>query len=1171
MVVTALIRSECPADEALLHLLQAQGVSRVFRGFTDDELCTLSPVFAIVAFDTAELVCEAGEPYTWAGLVISGSVGGHRAGSVIGEASLFTTAVCDTELIADEPGLLACTTLPQVTELAVAHAALALRLLKCFASAAHYRAMGFGSSIVDTAAAERLGADDSAIHALLVEPKPPASSAAHNTRHLLLLREWSRAVVHALGWREGEVRELTALFTLSRFERHDRLERAGQPSRELGLVLHGVLSASGPLGDSLILPGGYFGAHAWGVAPEGLQLRVASEEAVVARAPLAAIEPLLALRPCLMAELLSDLVRQQYAAAALVARATALHGSLAGVDRVLELATGPPPAVRALEAASAAFKGRAPLHPDPSGYDGDGVSAASFMRARDNPARRSADGAGTAAASASAAEPAGGGELAEARDFASAALARPNGALSLLGSPELWGAFLRPRLLRTQPPALSPRSAARQAVTSRLRGGNGGAAAPTTHAEPTDAGADGASAATAAEAGGVDAAAPTADAPADGGAARLWMGRHAKLRAQLLAKRTEIDQLDRDLESERVRSAAHAQLLDGARAERAAAVRDASILRLQLELATALPGGGEEAPEAELRAALAAAEQLAAAADASLVDARLELSRTERELERTAERLAAGERAHVEAARAAGYLLVSLRRQLISEASARAESTAELRATADKLRRSQADVAALVERLRETGEQKETVERRHLALTQRFLELEREADSLRAPPQPPQLPPPHGADAALAAAPGASRAARAADARRACPAPPPAPPAAHGAPPLQSASWASVGEPAAGGSVSGGGGGGGALRWQGGGSELEGLHAHSQLYADTSLLVGTRPAPCAASGLHCAFASAVVWAPPSLPPSLAPSHSRAQALPPTHTPRTPMLRPLARRRRRRSPRRTTGCSCAPPRSSSSSPTRWPACRPRTTRRERRRARSSTTRRATHRVRPSRRASRGTSPRWPTRPRRAPARSRPLSACVSAPARRWPSCSPSRRPQASRPSSRRRSSRTRAPSARWPSSCASSRRSRPAARTLPARRARPSRARPRRPRRSRRRPRRRSSRASAMRGWTRARRPYSQARARSGLRCSSSRASSSARPRRPLRSPRRAWCSRPPRRRARPSSRASRARRLARCLARCHAPSSRSRRARRTSARVPSAARAAAGLRARARC
>ena len=405
-LVTALVRSECSPDEAFWHLMQVQGVSRCFNGFADEELQLLTGCFALVAFGEGEVVFEEGEPYTWAGVVVSGVVceqdgaAAYRAGDVIGEASLFTTTVCEAQHVGHVAGLIACTTLAQIGELAAARPALSLKLLKAFAEAAFFHAMGFGRAAFGVAAP--------AAAAPVAAPVPDAEAGAAlllADRNAPLLREWARGAVETLGWYEEDVRELAGRMRLSRLEKHERLERVGRPRHEFGLVLRGALAIEGPQGEVLCAPGGYFGVHAWGLAPEGVHVRVVSDEAVVARAPLADVERLLADRPALMAGLVSDVVRHF-----LVAARAAADG--AGVEKVLALSAVPPPVVRAAEAAAQRLRSLAPAVPDPSRFEGDGASGAE----------------------------------------ADSTLALPLD-LSITAAPESWGVFFARRLLRKPPGA----------------------------------------------------------------------------------------------------------------------------------------------------------------------------------------------------------------------------------------------------------------------------------------------------------------------------------------------------------------------------------------------------------------------------------------------------------------------------------------------------------------------------------------------------------------------------------------------------------------------------------------------------------------------------------------------------------------------------------------------
>jgi CRP-like cAMP-binding protein len=435
LAVTSLVRSECSAETALVYLLQVQGVSRSFRGFTDEELQLLTPCFAILTYQRAEVLFEEGEPFTWAGVVLSGVVReedadvGYRAGDCLGEPSLFTTTVCEAQLVGHEQGMIACTTLAQIAELSALKPKLALKLLKCFAEAAAFHSMGFGrSSLGEAVPASEEDFDDE-----------DESSAAEARAALILadrnapmLREWARAMHEQMGWLDQDVRDLAELMTVTRLEKHERLERVGHPRRELGLVLRGAVSLSSPQGELLIAPGGYFGQHTWGLAPEGLHVLVVSEEAVIARAPLADVEELLVERPALMAALLSDIVRHAYAAAQMAQIGV-------GMDKAIAKASAPPPVVRAVEAASQRLKTRAPTIPEPSRYDGDGVYAAVVLPGKGHSTRGMTPTSISGAAAAAAAT--------VAQQVAERTLTHPPD-MSITSMPEAWGIFLARRMAR---------------------------------------------------------------------------------------------------------------------------------------------------------------------------------------------------------------------------------------------------------------------------------------------------------------------------------------------------------------------------------------------------------------------------------------------------------------------------------------------------------------------------------------------------------------------------------------------------------------------------------------------------------------------------------------------------------------------------------------------------
>ncbi|KAJ1636864.1 hypothetical protein T492DRAFT_956803 [Pavlovales sp. CCMP2436] len=441
--LTPLIRSDCAPEIALVHLLQVQGLSRVFRGFTGEELEVLTSCFAIVGYDRKEVLFERGKPFTWAGVLISGVVkqdddAKYRTGDFLGEASVFTTSICEIELVGHEPGLVACITLVQIAELSVIRPALALKVVKVFAEAACLHAMGFGHThLVDEDAPTT---DDSAATAAADPTVHPAAGAALllADRNVPLLREWGRAMVHTMGWFEQDVRELKDLMTVCQFGKHVQIERVGMPRGKFGLVLRGALSVEGPQGYLTVGPGGYFGV-AWGLAPEGANVRVLTEEVIVARAPLAALEAFLAKRPVLMGALIGDVVRHFYKAAS-----TARSGADTERAMAIVVANLSPPVVRAAEAASTRLRSRAPAVPDPSRYEssGDSISAANVLPGTNAGFRSSRAAANEVRASSTLTSPLD---------------------IILMAAPEAWGIFLSRRMLQHREGAGRAASAARAA------------------------------------------------------------------------------------------------------------------------------------------------------------------------------------------------------------------------------------------------------------------------------------------------------------------------------------------------------------------------------------------------------------------------------------------------------------------------------------------------------------------------------------------------------------------------------------------------------------------------------------------------------------------------------------------------------------------------------------
>ena len=91
-------------------------MSPSFRGYDEDETCSIADYFSVMSYDKDQTVLEQGEPGTWFGILLSGTlsceIGSHtfttNPGAIIGEMAMWQAdSVRSATLKGGEAGLIA--------------------------------------------------------------------------------------------------------------------------------------------------------------------------------------------------------------------------------------------------------------------------------------------------------------------------------------------------------------------------------------------------------------------------------------------------------------------------------------------------------------------------------------------------------------------------------------------------------------------------------------------------------------------------------------------------------------------------------------------------------------------------------------------------------------------------------------------------------------------------------------------------------------------------------------------------------------------------------------------------------------------------------------------------------------------------------------------------------